>query len=295
MSNDLLKLDSHFAFGENWASYAHLIGESEVAEASVGLRRLVGDLDLRGQRFLDIGSGSGIHSLAALRLGVAEVVATDIDPQSVATTKAVLDSLAPAGTHSVLRCSVFDLGSAQLGSFDVVYSWGVLHHTGDMVAALRQAASMVKDGGVFIFALYRRTHLCGFWKWEKRWYSSASLPMQKVAQNVYFGWLRLIFALVSARKRLRTMFRQTADVVAEDDGGLDSYIDTYRAFRGMDFRHDMHDWLGGFPYESALPDDVDLLMTECGLRHRASYLCTKGRGKTHGLLGSGCDEYVYVK
>src|SRR6516164_3300543 len=92
-SVDLLDPKSHFAFGKNWASYAKLVTEAQVEEAVVGLRRLASG-DLQGKRFLDIGCGSGLHSLAALRLGASEVVALDIDPESVATTRQLLQLLA---------------------------------------------------------------------------------------------------------------------------------------------------------------------------------------------------------
>ena len=41
-----------------------------------------------------------------------------------------------------------------LSLFDIVYSWGVLHHTGDVWHAIENAASRVKPGGIFYIALY---------------------------------------------------------------------------------------------------------------------------------------------
>lgn len=93
MDQDLTRAESHFAFGRNWAEYAGKITEAEVREAEAGLLRLMGGERLEGKRFLDIGSGSGLHSLAALRLGAREVLAVDIDADSVATTRAVLPVL----------------------------------------------------------------------------------------------------------------------------------------------------------------------------------------------------------
>src|SRR6516165_5570957 len=90
-SADLLEADSHFAFGKNWASYSKLVTDARVEEAVASLHRLAGG-ELSGMRFLDIGCGSGLHSLAALRLGAAEVVAVDIDADSVATTRALLEA-----------------------------------------------------------------------------------------------------------------------------------------------------------------------------------------------------------
>ena len=78
--DDLTSYESHFAFGKNWSAYAAKITAAEIAEAEKELSRLLEGGRLDGQRFLDIGSGSGLHSLAALRLGAREVVAIDIDP-----------------------------------------------------------------------------------------------------------------------------------------------------------------------------------------------------------------------
>jgi hypothetical protein len=71
-ATDLLRQESHFAFGKNWASYARLVTEVLIDEGVRALRRLVGD-HLTSKRFLDIDCGSGLHALAALRLGSSEV------------------------------------------------------------------------------------------------------------------------------------------------------------------------------------------------------------------------------
>src|SRR6266446_6943680 len=123
---DLTLQEAHFAFGRNWAAYAEKITQAEIEEAMRGLSRLLGNERLDGKRFLDIGSGSGLHSLAALRLAAREVVAVDIDADSVATTRVVLERHTPGEDFRVVRASVFELDSISLGTFDVVYSWGVL-------------------------------------------------------------------------------------------------------------------------------------------------------------------------
>jgi SAM-dependent methyltransferase len=270
-SIELLDQKSHFAFGENWASYAKLVTQAEIGRAVTDLCALAGG-DLGGKRFLDIGCGSGLHALAALRLGAAEVVAVDIDPESVATTRRMLQGHAAGLAWQVHGRSVFELDAAWQGQFDVVYSWGVLHHTGDMYRALRSAAALVKPGGVFMFALYRRTRLCWLWSMEKRWYAGASPRAQALVRRVYT-------ALYGAAYRVRTRhsFRQH---VAECQR------------RGMSFHHDIHDWLGGWPYESISPAQTDSLMQQLGMRPVRLFVHS---GKSMGLFGSGCDEYVYGK
>jgi SAM-dependent methyltransferase len=267
-STDLLRQESHFAFGKNWASYATLVTETQIAEAVAGLRKLVGD-DLTGKRFLDIGCGSGLHSLAALRLGAAEVMSLDIDPDSVATTRKMLEIHAPGKAWQVAQRSVFDLDAASMGQFDMVYSWGVLHHTGDMYRAVRTAASLVAPGGQFVFALYRHTHMCWFWKLEKRWYTKAGASVQKFAQSIYVALFRLA-----------------------KGQGFKGYVDNYRSNRGMDFYHDVHDWMGGWPYESISPAQVKQFMQQLGMSEVRAFAY---KGTPSGIFGSGCDEYVYAR
>jgi SAM-dependent methyltransferase len=278
MGRDLKDVETHFAFGANWASYADRIDDSRIAGAVGALQRLAGG-DLRGKTFLDIGSGSGLHSLAALRLGAARVLALDVDPQSVATTRAVLERFAPGAAWAVEPLSVFELEArtATIGRFDVVYSWGVLHHTGDLNRALRIAALLVADGGMFLVALYRRTRLCGFWAVEKRWYSKAAPWAQRLTQRAYGAW----HDLLSAVSRLRR-------------GGAERTTVEPRR-RGMALTHDVHDWLGGFPYESILPDDVARILAEYAFEERAAFLVAPTRGRIAGWLGSGCDEYRFVR
>src|SRR5438045_8113529 len=87
---NLEELETHFRFGDNWQSYARTITEAHIRHAVAGLRELLPD-GCAGETFLDIGSGSGIHSLAASTLG-ATVAAIDIDPASVEATHSVLTS-----------------------------------------------------------------------------------------------------------------------------------------------------------------------------------------------------------
>jgi len=273
-SSDLVELKSHFACGENWASYAKLVTESQVEQATSGLRRLSGG-DLRGKRFLDIGCGSGLHSLAALRLGADQVVALDIDPACVATTQQLLTRCAEGTRWTTQEKSVFDLQPDSMGWFDIVYSWGVLHHTGDLYRALRAAAALVAPGGRFVFALYARTPLCWFWKREKRWYSAASPSAQARARSLYVGLFRLLYAI-----RHRDSFSEFVATYGTNHGQA----------RGMNFYHDVHDWLGGWPYESISPAETERFMHQLGMRQIRAFVRER---RTLGLLGSGCDEYVY--
>jgi 2-polyprenyl-3-methyl-5-hydroxy-6-metoxy-1,4-benzoquinol methylase len=267
MSEDLLDVSTHFRFGENWAGYSELVDDRRIASARESVAALVEDL--HGKSFLDIGSGSGLFSVAALRLGASEVFATDIDPDSVATTRKLLSR--EGGKWRAEQISVFDLPARVPERFDVVYSWGVLHHTGGMWRALDCAASMVKPGGTFAFALYERTPLCGAWRREKRLYRRLPAAAQKLCRGVYLAaWVAGM--LVTGHNPWR--------YIREDHN------------RGMDLFHDVHDWMGGYPYESTTREQVHSFMTERGFE---SVKFNPWRVRIAGALGTGCSEYVYRK
>jgi 2-polyprenyl-3-methyl-5-hydroxy-6-metoxy-1,4-benzoquinol methylase len=267
MSEDLLDVSTHFRFGENWAGYSELVDDRRIGAARQSVQSLVGDL--RGKSFLDTGSGSGLFSVAALRLGASEVVAVDIDPDSVATTRKLLSQDRASGWRA-RQLSVFDLPQRIRERFDVVYSWGVLHHTGDMWRALDCAARMVKPGGIFAFALYERTPLCGAWTVEKRLYRKMPKIVQKLFRAAYLAaWGAGM--LVRGRNPLR-------------------YIREGQQERGMDVFHDVHDWMGGYPYESTTAAEVEAFMAERAFELQKA---VPWRVRLGGMLGSGCSEYVF--
>ncbi|MBI3860448.1 MAG: methyltransferase domain-containing protein [Planctomycetia bacterium] len=267
------ELSTHFEFGRNWSSYAGLIDEERVAEAVRGLERLAGAGGLSGKTFLDIGCGSGLHSLAALRLGALRVLAVDLDPQSVATTRQVLGAHASENQWEVREKSVFALDANDLGHFDVVYAWGSLHHTGAMYEAWRKAAGMVAPGGMLIVALYRKTWLCPLWKIEKFFYSRAPAWVQRASRACYITTMRLAFLLIG-----RDFKKYRADYG--------------RSFRGMDYDHDVHDWMGGYPYESVSPRQAEKFRAELGFLPVRSFVLNR---TPVGIFGSGNDEYVWKR
>ena len=198
--------------------------------------------DIESSRFFDIGCGSGLFSLAALRLGAREVVAVDVDPVSVSTTNKVLQAAGSNGRWTVRECNVFELDESGLGTFDIVYSWGVLHHTGDMWRAIECATQFVRPGGLLFLALYRKTVLCGLWRMEKRWFTHGPEWYRALARRAYR--LAFVAGLLATGRRPA------------------AYFADYRHKRGMDWTHDMEDWLGGYPYESVRPDALEAFLTK---------------------------------
>lgn len=273
-SQDLLSADSHFSFGKNWIDYAKKIDEARIAQAAMDLQRLSGLERFDGRSFLDIGCGSGLHSLAAIRLGAARVVGVDIDADSITASTTTISRFAPDANAQFRTESVFEMKPEIYGGFDLVYSWGVLHHTGDMYRALAAAATLVKSDGIFMVALYKKTPLCGIWRIIKRWYSKAPPESQYRARRIRVG-LHRIMEWVQGRN-------------------LDDYITGYEKKRGMDYYNDVHDWMGGYPYESISPEDCRVFFTKRGFRLEREFVLSPSR-RFPGLLGTGCDEYVFRK
>jgi len=271
-ADNLLDQGSHFSFGKNWLDYAKKIDEKKITQATDDLRRLSGQRDLEGKEFLDIGCGSGLHALAALRLGASRVLGVDIDPDAVSAAKATLARFAPAAASSFNVRSVFDMTSDEYGSFDIVYSWGVLHHTGDMARAITCAANLVKPGGELYLALYKKTSFCGMWRVIKRWYARSGPKGQRRAMGVYISLRRLIHWLRGS--------------------DFDAYVKNYGKSRGMNFYNDVHDWLGGYPYESISPDECRTLIAVLGLKVEREFI-QPDSGFLRRIMGTGCDEYVF--
>jgi 2-polyprenyl-3-methyl-5-hydroxy-6-metoxy-1,4-benzoquinol methylase len=272
VARQLRQLDSHFAFGENWKAFVETLSEESIAEAVRSLARLLPADELRGRDFLDIGCGSGLSMLAALRLGARSVTGIDIDPNSVEAARALLLRHAASDAWRADVASVFDYAPPGCATYDVVHSWGVLHHTGDMWPAVRKAAALVGPRGHLVLALYRKTSLCGLWRVEKRIYSRSPKPVQAVIAAVYRGVYKLAL-MATGRKPAH-------------------YVRDYKSARGMSWTHDVHDWLGGYPYESVTPQEVRAALAELGFDQVRAFEKPAASG---GLFGSHCDEFVAVR
>src|SRR4051812_20056509 len=257
--------DDHFAFGQNWRRFLDVVDDERVAAAEESLERMIGRRAIEGKRFLDVGSGSGLFSLAARRLGAARVHSFDLDPDSVACTRELRRRYLPDDpAWTIEHGSILDESFvASLGRHDVVYAWGVLHHTGSMWRAIEHAASLVDQGGLFFVALYNdqgaRSRL---WRVAKRTYNRLPASLQPVMAAAAMGPIVLAGG---ARAAARGRPPQSSP-------------------RGMSRWRDAVDWVGGYPFEVATPEEVFGFLHERGWALERLVTCG-------GKLG--CNEFVF--
>jgi 2-polyprenyl-6-hydroxyphenyl methylase/3-demethylubiquinone-9 3-methyltransferase len=233
-----------FSFGANWKRFVRRIDKRAITMASQDLDDWLGG-GARGKRVIDIGSGSGLSSLAFVLAGAAEVLSIDLDPKSVEATECLRSGSACPSLWKVRQGSVLDAAFlASTGKWDIVYSWGVLHHTGDLWAALDNAAGLVAPGGLLWISIYTKGPRYPDDLALKQAYNRASYFGKK-----YLEW-RWIARLIWDRLK----------------SGQNPFNWNRRVVRGMDVYHDLVDWLGGLPYEVATVAEVTDFCIRRGLR-----------------------------
>jgi len=263
-----------FTFGDNWNRFLRLLNDDRLSAAQESLKQSLGVERLNGKRFLDAGSGSGLFSMAARQLG-AEVYSFDYDPQSVACTAELREryfSHDPQWT--VAEGSVLDTAYlSSLGHFDIVYSWGVLHHTGAMWEALANVAPLVAPGGKMFIAIYNNQGGPSYrWTQIKRLYNRSPRYLG-TALVLAIGAYQEIRAALGRVVRLQTPLPFKAWAEAKKT-------------RGMSVWHDLVDWVGGYPFEVAKPEEIFDFYRAKGFN------LIKLKTNAGGL---GCNEFVFEK
>lgn len=270
--SDEIAQGERFRFGSNWQSFLSLLDDSRIARAIKSLKDGLGRDSLAGIRVLDIGCGSGLFSLAARHLG-ATVHSFDFDPQSVACTRELRKRYFPDDSSwQVEEGSVLDANYLTgLGQFDIVYSWGVLHHTGNMYGAFNNVLKCISpDGQLYISIYHDQGGASNRWRSIKKFYCALPKSLQipfAMAVMAPREAVALIGSLLTFRPR-RYWQRWNA----------------YGRQRGMSRWHDHVDWLGGYPFEVASPEEIVHFFRDRGLM--LEHLKTVGGG-------NGCNEFVF--
>ena len=270
---DEVQRGERFEFGQNWREFLKTLDDERIAIAESSLKEMLGKESLEGLSFLDIGSGSGLFSLAARRLG-ARVHSFDYDPESVACTEELRQRYFPEDDDWVVeRASVLDRDYVHsLGTFDIVYSWGVLHQTGEMWQALEIVGTRVKEAGQLFISIYNdQGGASQRWRMIKRLYNrSPDFVRTLIVLAVGAYWETRSFLIRLVRLQNPLPF---------------SDWEKKKQARGMSVWYDLVDWVGGYPHEVAKPEQIFDFFSERGFT--LVQLATDGGGH-------GCNEYVFL-
>lgn len=264
--------ETRFAFGENWARFLGLLNDERIREAEASLRQFLDVEDLNETTFLDVGSGSGLFSLAARRMG-AHVRSFDYDPNSVACTEELRKRYYPDDPAWIVeRGDALDENwlSHLDGPYDIVYSWGVLHHTGEMWRALDNIGKLVMPGGKLFIAIYNdQGRMSRVWNVVKRLYNYLPGPLRYI---VLIPSLVALWAPASLRDLL-----------------IGKPFTTWRRYargRGMSPWHDLVDWVGGYPMEVAKPESIFDYFRQRGFTLQRLMTCGGGHG---------CNQFLFTR
>lgn len=264
--------NERFSFGDNWYLYINEITDERIIEAEESLKISLGIDNFAGLRFLDIGSGSGLFSLAAKRMG-ASVTSFDFDPRSVECALALRQKYfgGLAEGWDIQEGSVLDRSYIEsLGHFDIVYSWGVLHHTGQMWRALENATYPLVIGSKLFISIYNdQGRKSKMWALVKRAY----LKTPKFFKNLYV--LPFLIGLWGP-----SCLRDFVSL-----SPFKTWLN-YKKNRGMSPYRDLVDWIGGYPFEVASPSQIFSFYKSRGLTLEVLRTCAGGHG---------CNEFVFIK
>jgi SAM-dependent methyltransferase len=254
-----------FDFGRNWDEFSrHALNGAKVAEAKEYFEILIDGIELKGKSFLDIGFGQGLSLLIATEMG-ALTTGVDINPTCAEVLKRNAGFYPDIDTESikVITGSILDpkIMEKLNEGFDIVHSWGVLHHTGNMHQAIINAASLVKSGGYLVLAIYNKHWSSPVWLSVKWLFNISPRWLQKTMTGIFYPviWLAKLFV---TRKN------------------------PFSQERGMVFFYDIIDWLGGYPYEYASRIELQKIIEQLGFRIFRTMPAN---------VPTGCNEFIFIR
>lgn len=258
-----------FNFGKNWHDFStNALASVNADQARKDFKVLMHGIDLTNINFLDVGFGQGLSSLCAAENG-AKVVGLDIEElnrQTISLTARYFPTVnledLKLYTGSILSdetCSIL-MGESPSG-YDVVHSWGVLHHTGNMYQALERCVELVKPGGYLVISIYNYHWTSPIWKKIKQAYCFAPTWIQR--SMVYVLLPIIWFAKLVVTRQYPNLKE-----------------------RGMNFYYDVVDWVGGYPYEYSSIENITKLCTQRELVRIKVW---------PALVPTGCNEYIFRK
>lgn len=234
-----MKKDTAFSFGKNWEDFIKRNFSEEIVEISKShILNFLEVPDLKNKSFLDVGCGSGLSSLAAYRAGASKIFSFDIDEYSVKTTLKLREMEGNPQNWKVTKGSILDTQFiSEIEKSDIVYSWGVLHHTGAMWEAIRNTMTFLNDDSLLYIGLYVTTPKSAYWLEVKKKYNISG----DLVKNF------MVLKHVVRHYILHDLVRLQNPV---------NRFKEYRKKRGMSIITDVKDWLGGYPYEHAKIEEV---------------------------------------
>jgi len=230
-----------FSFGKNWQRFLKNLDENNFENAEISLVNFLNLNTLKDKSFLDIGCGSGLFSYTAFKLGAKKIISFDIDASSIECCKYLHKRADNPKNWEIYKGSILDSNFiSKLEKFDIVYAWGVLHHSGKMWDSIKNSTKLVNEGGYLYIGIYNKIDGARgslFWLKIKKFYNLLPRFGKTILESLYM-LPYIASSLIKMEKPLKKIKKD------------------YKAKRGMNFKIDIADWLGGYPYEFATVEEI---------------------------------------